>query len=122
MLAVAVSGWVPGGEEVVPYVDAMSWFIVLLYGGWAGFLAWVVCLVWIAVSSHAEGLGRFLLGWPFWSIPPVVLAVAWWFASQRQGMPSTYPFWIAFGGAGGWVLFALWVGMLSLRNARGTPR
>lgn len=39
----------------------------------------------------------------------------------QQGKPSEQAFWIAFGGTGAWVLSALWVGMLLLRDRRGTP-
>ena len=117
VLAVAFSGWVPGGEVIGPATDAMGWLIVLIYGGLAGFLAWVVCLAWFVLSGRFEGVGRFLLGWPFWSIPPVVLAVAWWLANRRLGVPSTYAFWVAFGGTGAWVLSALWLGPLFLRGS-----
>jgi len=97
--------------RVASTVGDMGWFVVLVYGGGAGLITWAVCLAGIAASSYAGRVGRFLLGWPFWSIPPLLLAVAWWFASRRLGMTSTYAFWIAFGGTGAWVLSALWVGV-----------
>jgi len=109
VLAVADADWARG--RVASTVGDMGWFVVLVYGGGAGLITWAVCLAGIAASSYAGRVGRFLLGWPFWSIPPLLLAVAWWFASRRLGMTSTYAFWIAFGGTGAWVLSALWVGV-----------
>lgn len=109
VLAVADADWVRG--RTASSVGDMGWFVVLVSGGGAGLITWAACLLWIAASSYAGRLGRFLLGWPFWSIPPLLLALAWWFANRRLGMTSTYAFWIAFGGTGAWVLSALWVGV-----------
>ena len=109
VLAVADADWVRG--RTASSVGDMGWFVVLVSGGGAGLITWAACLLWIAASSYAGRLGRFLLGWPLWSIPPLLLAVAWWIANRRLGMTSTYAFWIAFGGTGTWVLSALWVGV-----------
>lgn len=77
------------------------------------------------MCDRVEGLGRVLLRWPFWVIAPVALAIAWWLANQRLGTAATYSFWIAFGGTGAWILSALWLGAIWLRNAvrwRPPPR
>lgn len=119
VLAVAFSGWMPGGEVVGPLNDGLSWYIALLYGGFVGFLAWVVCLAGIALGDHVEGQWRFLLGWPFRVVTPLALAVAWWWANQRLGTASTGAFWIAFGGTGAWLLSALWLGVRALPQPTG---
>jgi hypothetical protein len=122
MLAITYSGWVPGTEAIVSgdFVT-VGWAIVLVLGGAAGLLAWLLCLIWVLASTYSARWGRALRGWPFWLLSPVVLAMAWWAVAQRLEALSPYAFWLAFGGSGAWVLSAAWIGAGRRLVARRPP-
>ena len=122
VLAITYSGWVPDTEAIVSSEYAgMDWIIVLVFGGAAGLLAWLVCLIWVLASTYSARWGRILMGWPFWLLSPVVLAMAWWAVAQRLEALSPYAFWLAFGGSGAWVLSAAWLIALRLRSGQEKP-
>ncbi|MFZ2481252.1 MAG: hypothetical protein WAW78_11370 [Propioniciclava sp.] len=122
MLAITYSGWVPGTEAIVSSEYAgMDWIIVLVLGGATGLLAWLACLTWVAFSAYTVRWGRALMGWPFWLLSPVVLAMAWWAVAQRLEALSPYAFCLAFVGSGAWVLSAAWIGVGRRLVARRTP-
>ncbi len=122
VLAITYSGWVPGTEAIVSDGHVtVGWVIVLVFGGTAGLLAWLVCLIWVACGTYTPRWGRVLMGWPFWLLSPVVLAMAWWAVAQRLEALSPYAFWLAFGGSGAWVLSAAWLIALRLRSGQEKP-